>query len=395
MRRSPSQLIGQAATTFRARFGGGPVACGVAPGRVEILGNHTDYNGGAVLTAAIDRYVVAVGRPMARRCVRVHSAKLDRDAEIDLEVLTRDARPDWSSYVKSVFTVLGAAGVEPGGMEVVIASGVPIGAGLSSSAALEAALAMLVLCVRSATIDSVELARLLQRGENEYVGVRCGLLDQFSSLHGQADRLIFLDCTTCEHETLSLGSPAPAIVVVDSRVSREFVGNQAPYNLRREECELAAERLSRALGRTLTGLCRASSEELERYASDIPEPALSRARHVIGEHERVLAARVALKSGDVTRLGALMGESHGSSRRYFDNSCDALDQLCELAAGQGGLIGGRLCGGGWGGCTVNLVESGAVESFVAGMKRAVATLPEPTPQVHVCYASDGASGCML
>lgn len=361
---------------------------------MEILGNHTDYNGGAVLTAAIDRYVVVVGRATAGTQVRIWSCNLDAAGEFSATALRPEERPDWRSYVKSVFAMLAGAGVAVGGMDLVIASDVPAGAGLSSSAALEASVARAVLQAYPASIEPLRLARLLQRGENEYAKVQCGLLDQFSTIHGQADRVIYLDCASGVHETLSLGSPAPAIVVVDSRVSRQL-GHDAPYNTRRRECEEAKTALERQLGRRLNGLCAATPGELEQAASAIPEPPLSRARHVIGEHERVLAARAALIAGDIHRFGRLMEQSHRSSQRYFENSCEALDRLCGLAVQQPGYIGGRLCGGGWGGCTVNLVSAEAVRDFVTGMERAVAQWPDPRPAVHVCFASDGATGQML
>ncbi len=367
---------------------------GIAPGRVEILGNHTDYNGGAVLTAAIDRYVVVVGRATPGTQVRIWSCNLELAGEFSAAGLRPDVRPDWTSYVKSVFAMLGGAGVAAGGMDLVIASDVPTGAGLSSSAALEASVARAVLQAYPASIEPLTLARLLQRGENEYAKVQCGLLDQFSTIHGSADRVIYLDCASGAHETLSLGSPAPAIAVVDSRVSRQL-GHDAPYNTRRRECEEAKAALERRLGRRLAGLCEATPDDLERAASAIPEPPLSRARHVIGEHERVLAAKAALSEGDIDRFGRLMEQSHRSSQRYFENSCEALDRLCALAAQQPGYIGGRLCGGGWGGCTVNLVAAGAVNDFVDGMEQAVTQWPAPRPVVHVCYASDGATGQTL
>jgi galactokinase len=367
---------------------------GIAPGRVEILGNHTDYNGGAVLTAAVDRYVVVVGRPTSDPRVRAWSINLEAAGEFPLADLRADDRPDWTSYVKSVFAMLDQADVRAGGMDLVIASNVPAGAGLSSSAALEAAVARAVLQAYPAHIEPLALARLLQRGENEYAKVQCGLLDQFSTIHGQADRVVYLDCASAAHETLSLGTPAPAIVVVDSRVSRQL-GHDAPYNTRRRECEQAKAALERELGRRLDGLCAATPAQLEQAAAAIPEPPRSRARHVIGEHERVLAAKAALAEGDVARLGRLMEQSHQSSQRFFENSCDALDRLCLAASGQPGYLGGRLCGGGWGGCTVNLVTADRVDDFRAGMTQAVSQWPDPKPVVHVCFASDGATGHTL
>ncbi|MCK4341460.1 MAG: galactokinase [Phycisphaerae bacterium] len=377
---------------FSPRFGGPPAACGIAPGRVEILGNHTDYNGGCVLTAAIDRHVVAVGRSIDENAVRAQSLNFDTPAEFRLDELSPEPGGNWGDYVKSVFAALRWAGVPVGGVEFVVASDVPVGAGLGSSAALEAAVAMLVLQLYPHLIETPELAALLQRGEHEFAGVRCGLLDQFSSLHGRSDGVIFLDCASCHYEVFSLGPRPPAIVICDSRVRRQL-RRDAPYNVRRRECEAARQQFSRLLGRELSGLCDVSSADLRNVGHDVPEPLLSRAWHVIGEHERVIAARDHLRAGEVHRLGALMIESHKSSRTRFENSCAALDRLCEAAAHQSGYLGGRLCGAGWGGCTVNLVELDAVEAFLGGMRRSREPRPDdPPPEIYVCHASDGARG---
>lgn len=392
MRRSPDALVERAARVFSARFGGPPVVCGTAPGRVEILGNHTDYNGGCTLTAAIDRHVVAVGRPTDEDVVRAQSLDFRTPAEFHVDELLPEPGGSWGSYVKAAFAALRWAGVPVGGAELVVASDVPVGAGLGSSAALEAAVAMLVLQLYPHPIESQKLAALLQRGEHEFVGVRCGLLDQFSSLHGQSDRVIFLDCASCHHEALSLGPRPPAIVVCDSRVRRQL-RRDAPYNIRRRECEAAGQRFSRLLGRELSGLCGVSSADLQNVGCDVPEPLLSRAWHVIGEHERVIAARDYLCAGEVHRLGALMIESHKSSLTRFENSCAALDWLCEVVADQPGYLGGRLCGAGWGGCTVNLVAPDAVEAFLVGMRRSLEPSSDyPPPEIHVCHASNGARG---
>jgi galactokinase len=371
-----------------------PVVYGVAPGRVEILGNHTDYNAGAVLTAAIDRHIVAVGRAVDRPVLRARSLDLDDAAELSLTTIIPDTELHWSSYLKAVFGALERLGLEVGGMELIVLGNIPIGAGLSSSAAFEAAVARAVLAAYGQQVDPTVLARGLQQGENHYAGVQCGLLDQFSSICGRQGRVLYLDCATCEYEALSLGDPPPAIVVADSRVSR-VLGRDAPYNQRRAECEEARTILEARLGRLLPGLCHVSRAELETWASEIPEPALFRARHVIGEHERVHAARDALGAGDVTRLGALFRESHASSQRFFDNSCEELDRLCVAAAAQPGVLGARLCGGGWGGCTVNLVEASQVDAFVTGMDTALASWDGPRPVLRACQAADGATGGRL
>ena len=394
MRRTPASLIARAAEAFVRCYGRSPTACGVGPGRVEILGNHTDYNGGCVLTAAIDRHITAVGRPIARAVVRVHSMDLESSDEFGLDASGPERRTGWAGYVEAVFAVLRRAGVKIGGMEVVLCGDVPIGAGLSSSAALEAAVAMLILQFHPHPIDTLELARLLQDGENEFTGVRCGLLDQFSSIHGEEDRVIFLDCSTGAHETLPLGRPAPAIVICDSGVTREL-GRDAPYNVRRSECEQAAAVLGRLLGRSVAGLCSVSSAELSVVASGIAEPLLSRARHVVEEHERVLAARDLLRTGPAERFGQLLAESHESSRTLFETSCAALDRLCAAAAGQPGCLGARLCGAGWGGCAVALVVSDAVDSFVEGMRTWWGRSGGSAADIQICYATEGAHGRQL
>ncbi|MFH0980379.1 MAG: hypothetical protein V2A79_02430, partial [Planctomycetota bacterium] len=320
------------------------------------------------------------------------------------------------------FAVLRQAGVAVGGMEVVVTGDVPLGAGLGSSAALETAVAMLILRFHPHSLDTLELAKLLQRGENQFTGVRCGLLDQFSVLHGREDRVIFLHCGTDAHETLILGRSVPAIIICNSGVSRAL-GQDAPYNLRRAECEQAAMLLGRLLGRPVRRLCEISSAELATVTSGshpacgtgfpagrnnqleglsygnakrraepalLPEVLLSRARHVIEEHERVLAARDLLRRGMAHRLGPLLAQSHESSRALFENSCVALDRLCTAAAHQPGCLGTRLCGAGWGGCTVTLVAPDAVDAFLKGMSAVAGA-----SRIEVCYASDGARGWHL
>ncbi len=346
------------------------------------------------MAAAIDRHTIAVGRRIDQPCVRAWSTEMAAWAEIDLTALTPDPALRWSSYLKAAFGALVGFRFDLAGMELVIHSDIPIGAGLSSSAAFEAAVANAVLTACDLKVEPAALARALQQGENHYAGVQCGMLDQFSSICGRAGRVLYLDCATCDYEALPLGDPPPVLVVADSRVSREL-GGEAPYNQRRAECEQAKAILEARLGRTLPGLCRASLAELEASADRIPEPALSRARHVIGEHERVRAARQALLMGDVDLLGSLLEASHVSSQQNFENSCEELDRLCAAAAGQPGYIGARLCGGGWGGCTINLVHAARVDAFVTGLERAAAPWSGPAPAIRICQAAEGARGVRL
>ncbi|MFH1418702.1 MAG: galactokinase family protein [Planctomycetota bacterium] len=391
----PDATLRKTLGEFQKHFDKPALACGIAPGRVEILGNHTDYNGGAVLTAAIDRYVVAAGRPLDEPRVRVRSVHHRETTSFSLDRLTPEPDAGWLAYVKSVFAVLRQAGVKIGGMELAIASNLPLGAGLSSSAALEAAIAMLVLELARRPIDRLELAKGLQRGEHEFAGVHCGLLDQFSVLFGRAGRVLRLDCATCDHEVLALGPDAPALVVCDSRMSRAL-GRDAPYNLRRSECKQAAERLRSLLNRPISHLCEVTLAELRDLETNLREPLFSRAVHVVSEHERVLAASAHLRAGDSHGLAKLLNASHESSRRWFENSTPALDRLCEIASGQPGFLGARLSGAGWGGAVLALVEPELTDEFVAGMTRdARPTAEFPAPEIIVCHAADGAAGRLL
>ncbi len=387
----PDATIEQALDEFQRYFDAPARSCGVAPGRVEILGNHTDYNGGAVLTAAIDRYVVAVGRPIDEPRIRVRSTHHQETASFPLDSLSPEPDASWPTYVKSVFAVLKKAGVTLGGVELAIAGNLPLGTGLSSSAALESAIAMLVLELSAHSIDRLELAKALQQGEHEFAGVHCGLLDQFSVLFGKANHVIRLDCATCKHEVLPLGPGAPAIVICDSRMPRSL-GRNAPYNLRRRECEQATALLRSLLGRPISYLCEVGLDELRALEEELPEPLFSRAVHVITEHKRVLAASEHLRRGNPLAVARLLIASHESSRRQFENSTPALDRLCEVASRQPGFLGARLSGGGWGGAALALVEPELADAFVAGMTHdARPTAEFPEPEMFICQATDGAT----
>jgi len=381
-------VIDEASTAFDTIFGGRPTACGLAPGRVEILGNHTDYNGGCVLTAAIDRHIVVVGRPRSGDEACVHSLAMDAGSRFSVRAPARDPAAAWADYVKGVIALLLETGVEVPAFEAVIASDLPVGSGLSSSAALEAATAHFLGVLTPLTIEPTELALLLQRAENEFVGVRCGILDQFSAIHGRADHVLFLDCATLDHEKLNLGDSPPAIVLCDTQTPRSLAGG--PYNTRRAECEQAVRLLGKALGRPINGLCEVTAEELRRVEAGLPENLGNRTRHVIEENQRVLQARDALRAGRSSDLGRLMRASHESSRVNFENSTEDLDRLCRIAADQPGCIGSRLCGAGWGGCTVNLVAPAAVEGFRSAIASGFQAETGRAPVIHVCRAADGA-----
>ncbi len=381
-------LVHSAARAFQRHFGQSSIVCGYAPGRVEILGNHTDYNGGAVLAAAIDRHVVVVGRRRTDRQVRVVSATLDGQASFDLDEITPTATAEWSHYVQGVFGVLQSAGCELGGAELAIDSSVPAGAGVSSSAALTSAIAMAIQQLYPFELSRLDLARLLRRAEHEYAGVHCGLLDPFTVLHGADGQFVLLDCADDSHVLAPLPQPAPAVVLCQSGVERRL-GADAPYNLRRGECEQALAACNEHLGEAFPALCAVPLASFREIAERIQDTPRKRAAHVLEEHARVFAARDALRRAELGQLGTLLFESHVSSQTQFENSCPELDRLLRIGQQHAGLIGGRLCGAGWGGCMLFVVQADQVEDFCAHMQK-VAHVAEGA--LHVCQVCDGASG---
>ena len=400
MPKSPEET---ALAAFAKAFGTAPTILGRAPGRVELLGNHTDHNGGLVLAAAIDRSTVVVGRPVAGTEARVESANLgggDSFQPVSLHPSTNPGDDSWGRHVRGVTWAIGAAyGPITSGFEAALAGDVPIGAGLSSSASLQAAFALFLAGAGLATIpgatqlgdpDRLALAQTLRRSENEYVGVNSGLLDQFSVLFGQANHAFMLDCLTLDHALLPLGDPTPAIVVCDSKTSRRLADGM--YNVRRAECERIVEyfRVRRP-------------DAPVRFLRDIPldnlldewdtlDPvARRRARHVLTENDRVSSGAAALKAGDVQGFGALMSASHASSRDDFANSSPALDALIEAAEAGPGFLGGKLSGAGWAGCTVNLVAPDQADAFAESVRSGYSQRTGLTPDIHICHAADGAS----
>ena len=404
MQKSPEET---ALLAYSEAFGNAPTILGRAPGRVELLGNHTDYNGGLVLAAAIDRFTVVVGRPVAGAQARVESANLgggDSFQPVNLHPSTQTGDDSWGRYVRGVTWAIGSAyGPISSGFEAAVAGDVPIGAGLSSSASLQAAFALFLAGTGLAMIpgetqngdrDRMALAQTLRRSENEYVGVNSGLLDQFSVLFGQMNHSFMLDCLTLDYTLLPLGNPAPAIIVCDSKTSRRLADGM--YNVRRSECEQIVDyfRVRRP-------------DAPVRFLRDIPldnllddwdtlDPvARLRARHVLTENDRVTRGAAALQSGDVQEFGALMSASHASSRDDFGNSSPALDALIEAAEASPGFLGGKLSGAGWAGCTVNLVIPDQAEAFAEAVRSGYSNRTGLTPDIHICHAADGASFRMI
>jgi galactokinase len=377
---------------------GTAVCLGKAPARVELLGNHTDYNGGLVLAAAIDRYTVVAGRACADDSVTVHSIDFrDRDT-FRLGSIESAPPGSWSRYVRGVVWALQERfGPLLTGFEAAIAGDVPLGAGLSSSASLQAAVALFLLQTGAVSgltshLDDtkrMELAHILRRSENAFVGVNSGLLDQFSVLFGRAGMALRLDCLTLDYERLSLGNPPPAIVVCDSKTSRRLADGK--YNERYDECQRVVSYFRERKGAEHVRFLRdITLDELHADWSTLDSVGRLRARHVLTENDRVRQGAEALGAGDIEQFGRLMCASHASSRDDFENSSSALDALIEAAEAAPGFLGGKLSGAGWAGCTVNLVRAADAGRFAESVTCAYTARTGIAPKVHICQAADGA-----
>ena len=382
-----SELVESAVATYTRQFGTGPAAAAMAPGRVEIMGNHTDYNGGFVLPAALDRATVMAGSAVEGNTIILHAADFRRTAKFDVRALARDPQNSWASYVLGVIVQLQKQGVQIGGFSAVIHSNVPGGAGLSSSAALEVAAALLLKQLFPYEANPMQIARLCQQAENEFVGVQCGILDQFASVFGINDGLLFLDCLTLEHSAVKMGRGDIALVICDSNVKHALTGGD--YNTRRAECMAAAAHFGRQLLRAVT------LEEFNAGKHLLPENQRKRAEHVLNEDRRVLAMREAAHAGNTEVMGRLLAEGQASCRDLFENTSPEIDLLAEMAAQIPGCIGAKMTGGGWGGCTINLVYADAADEFCRTLAESYQERTGTIASVYACRAAQGARAVEL
>lgn len=352
-----------------------------APGRVELLGNHTDYNEGVVLAAAIDRGVTLTGDKTGSSKVVVGDSKAGLHYETDAESLAPTKEQDWSNYLVGVLDVFKKNGLPVSGFHAEIASTLPQGAGLSSSAALEVATAMLLQKLYGLNLDRLQIAKMCRRAENEFVGVNCGLLDQASSAFGKAGHAIFLDCRAETVETIPFPQGVE-LLITQCGVPHRLAGGE--YNERRLQCFDAAARLGAKALRDVT------SGQLEAAIKELPELSYKRAAHVVGENERVMQGINFLRSCDVAGFGDLMFASHESSRVNFENSTPELDLLVEIAHGLPGVLGSRLTGGGFGGATVTLLERDKAADIQEALIARYHEKTGFTAKAHLCEIADGA-----
>jgi galactokinase len=388
-----AQRVEALVAAFHREFGRAPEGIAEAPGRVNLIGEHVDYNDGLVLPFAIDRSVLCAWAHTADRSLcEVRSLDHNDFCLLEpaaFEVLGEEAlRHGWASYPQAVLFGLRSEGQRTRGLELAIAGDIPQGAGLSSSAAIEVAVAGAFRDAFDLPIDDVALAKLCQRAENEYVGVQCGIMDQFASALSRRDHALLIDCRSLAHEAvpLRLAAAGLTIVIANSAVRRELIASA--YNDRRRECEQAVTELRGWLERPdLASLRDVSAADLERVRiDDVP---MRRARHVVTELARVAAAVDAFSRDDFDALARLMGESHLSLRDDYEVSSRELDLLVGLATAQDYVLGARLTGAGFGGCTVNLVRTDAVDAFA---RNVIAPYRERTGLPAVMYVTSPQAG---
>ncbi|HEY6445237.1 MAG TPA: galactokinase [Acidobacteriaceae bacterium] len=367
------------------QFGGGPRLF-LAPGRVNLIGEHTDYAGGFVMPAAIDFGTLASVSPRTDGRTEIWSENFAEAVSYSAQEVPQSRQKHWSDYPLGVLWSLRESGIEIPPFSMALQGDVPLGAGLSSSASIEVATAFALLSLAGAELPREEIAKLCQRAENVYVGASCGIMDQFIACNGARDHALLLDCRSLEFRL----APIPHnlnLIIANTMVRHSIAGGE--YGTRRAEVEEGTAILRRH--RPEIALLRdATPEDLAQWGSEMPENVLRRCRHVITENLRTVAAAEALESGDLQRLGDLMAAAHASYRDDFEASCPEADIMVEAANRLPGLIGARLTGGGFGGCTVNLVEADRSGEFVERLHRDYQAASGLDPDIYRCHASAAA-----
>ena len=374
LRRQFEELYGETPMIFRA------------PGRVNLIGEHTDYNDGFVMPAAIDFSTWVAASPRSDRTVRVRSQQYKDDSEIGLDATDGPPRGHWSDYVRGMAGVLLGAGLELRGANLLVDGEVPVGAGLSSSAALELSTGLALLGVAGISYPRIELVRKAQKAENQYTGAMCGIMDQFIAGFGHAGNALMLDCRSLEYSLLPLPYEV-RLVICNSMVKHDLAAGE--YNARRAECAEAVRTIQKRYP-DVHALRDVTATMLDNLKSEMTDVVYRRARHVVSEDGRVLQAADALRQQELARFGELMYASHESLRTDYEVSCRELDLLVSIAKGIDGVIGARMTGGGFGGCTVNLVRAEAVGRFREQVTQTYSGEIGRTPDVFVCVPAEGA-----
>ena len=359
-----------------------------APGRVNLIGEHTDYNGGFVLPMAIDKETAIAAAPREDRLIKVFSVNYEESAEFDLDNEPKLIEGFWLNYIEGTARILEENFGKLRGANVLIWSDVPTGAGLSSSASLEISVGLALSKISNKTVDRTALAKIGQQTEHDYVGAKVGIMDQFVSANAEKNHALLLDCRSLKFENVPLDTSETAIVICDTNVKHNLASSE--YNTRRRECEQAVKFLKEYLP-NITQLRDVSLPEFEKHADKLPEIIRRRARHIISENERTLKAASALKNNNLQEFGQLMNQSHKSLKNDFEVSCRELDLMVEIAQNTKGVLGARMTGGGFGGSTVNLVNRESLNEFKETIKTEYQKSIEIFPTILVAEASDGAT----
>lgn len=386
------EIVNQIKNKFEERFGQPPAHVARAPGRVNLLGEHVDYNDGFVLPAAIDRATYLAFSPAASQQTTLLALDFYEQASFSPQTIPTKTQsdsvplPDWAHYPAGVMWSLLEERLAVPAMNAVYASNVPRGSGLSSSASVEMAFVTAWQTLGGWTLPPMRRALLGQKAENQYVGVNCGIMDQFASASGVKNRLLLLDCRTLEWQTIPLPEDT-SIVIADTRVRRKLTSGE--YNKRRLACEEAVRLLAQDLS-GIKALRDVSIEDFNRLSHKLPEEVSKRARHVVEEIERTRQAPALLASGDVHSFGRLMNECHISLRDLYEVSCPELDTMVRIAQSIEGCYGARLTGAGFGGCTVNIVVREQVNAFAKVLASGYESETGYSPEIYISYPSEGA-----
>jgi galactokinase len=370
---------------FAERYGAIPTICR-APGRVNLIGEHTDYNDGFVMPAALDLYTYVAVSPRSDRRLRVYSENLGDMCDLDLDLIRPGSSGHWSDYVAGVAGVLESYGYRLRGADLAILSDVPLGAGLSSSAALEVSTALALLSNSEVSVDFTTIAKMCQKAEHLYAEMRCGIMDQFISCHGRAGHALLLDCRSLDSQLF----PIPRhvrLMLCNTMVRHEHASGG--YNTRRHECEDGLRALTAVLP-GIRALRDVTLDHLENHSDHLNDVIYKRLRHVVTENDRVKRAATALETGDIREFGRLMADSHRSLRDDYGVSASELDLMVELANDQEGVYGARMTGGGFGGCTINLVEAAHAQEVQRRLELDYQARTGLRPTILICEASDGA-----
>ncbi len=384
-----SSRIDEVERKYLEMFGSAPQAVVRAPGRVNLIGEHTDYNDGFVFPAAIERDVLIACSLRPDSQVRACALNFNQSSTFDLNDIQHatEGREKWSNYLRAMASILKSDGFGVAGMNCVIVGDVPLGSGLSSSAAMLVACGLAFASIQNREIDGKRLALLAQRAEREFVGVNVGIMDQFISALGQKDHALLIDTRSLEYEAVPLPKSGVSIVIADTNKKRGLVDSE--YNTRRAECERAVEILKEFLP-GITALRDVSPEQFEQFADRLPEVTRKRARHVITEDARTLEGVAALKAGDIARFGELMNASHESLKNDYEVSCAELDAMVGAARSIPGVFGARMTGAGFGGCTVSLVKDEAVADFLDRVPALYKSATGRSAAIYVTAAAQGA-----